>query len=477
MTVEKQVLAALKWTSLAKLVGQIISWGVTLIVLRLLLPADYGLMAIVSVIIAVLTSVAELGLGASLVQAPQLARDDLSAVTGVVILLNLGIGVLIAVSAPLAAWLYAEPRLTLLIQIGSLHFVLNALGTIPQAVAFRELNFRWLAWVELAAVMSNGLATLVLAWYGYGVWALLLGSLLQNLVRTALLLRHGMPRPIFQREGLRRHVTFGGTITAVRLITQIVYQSDIFIAGLLLSQQALGLYSVSAHLATLPMQKIMSVINQVAFPAVARLQHDRERLRLRMIESTRLLVVFSLPALWGMSAVAPEFVASIMGPNWAGAVFPLQAVCLVVPMRMLNMIYTTAALGVGDLRVNVGNAMTSAIVLPLSFYIGGHWGVDGLALAWVVAIPFVFLFRLPRMLRIVDIRLTDMVASLRAPVLAGAIMYAAVSLGRLPCETLTPVARLAPLIILGAAAYVGTVLLLDRRIVPDVLRVVRGMRA
>ena len=86
MTVEKQVFAALKWTSLAKLIGQIISWGVTLTVLRVLLPADYGLIAIVSTIITVLAGIAERGLGASLVQAPKLNRDDLGVVTSAVIL-------------------------------------------------------------------------------------------------------------------------------------------------------------------------------------------------------------------------------------------------------------------------------------------------------------------------------------------------------------------------------------------------------
>jgi len=295
-------------------------------------------------------------------------------------------------------------------------------------MASREMDFRWLACVELAAVATSGLATLGLAWNGYGVWALLLGSLLNNFVRTALLLRRGMPRPIFRREGLRRHMTFGGTFTAARLVTQVVYQSDIFIAGILLSQQAIGLYSVSLHLATLPMQKIMGVINQVTLSAVAKLQNDRERLRLRMIEATRLLTVFSLPVLWGMSAVAPEFVVTIMGPKWAGAAFLLQAVCLVIPMRMLNIVYTTAALGVGEMWVNVVNTVASAIVLPLTFYVGGHWGVDGLALAWVVAIPCISFFRLPRMLQTVDIRPSDLVACLWAPAVAGAVMYAAVGL-------------------------------------------------
>lgn len=477
MSIEKQTLAALKWTSLAKLVGQIVTWSVTLIVLRLLLPADYGLMAIVSMIITVLVSIAELGLGVSLVQAPKLERDDLRAVTGAVIVLNLCIGVVVVLLAPLAAWYYSDPRLTLLIQMASLHFLFGALGTVPQSIAYRDMEFKWLAWVEFGAVVSGGVATLGLAWHGSGVWALLLGSLLQNLVRTALLLCKGMPLPVFRLQGLRRHLTFGGTFMLARLVTQMVYQADIFIGGRILSQQALGLYSVSLHLATLPMQKIMGVINQVALPAVARLQDDRARLRLRLLEAIRLLMVFSLPMLWGISAVAPEFVATIMGPKWEGAVLPLQAVCLVIPMRMLSATFNTVSVGVGDMHVNVINTSASAVVLPVSFYVGAHWGVNGLAFAWVFSIPFLFFFILPRTLRIVDLRVADLMECLRVPAAAGAIMYLAVVLGRWTCEGLAPAARLPLLVALGAAAYVGAALLLDRRIIPDVLRVVRGMRS
>jgi len=383
----------------------------------------------------------------------------------------------VALVAPLAAWFYSEPRLTLLIQFASLQFLLSALSTVPQALAYRDMNFRWLAHVEVATIVSSGIATLLLAWNGYGVWALLLGSLLQNFIRTVLLLRRGMPTPMFRREGLRQHLTFGGTITITRLITQVVYQSDILIAGYLLSHQAIGLYSVSLHLATLPMQKIMSVITQVAFPAVAKLQHDPARLRSRMLDATRLLMVFSLPMLWGLSAVAPEFVAIVMGSSWAEAVFPLQVVCLVIPLRMLNIFYNTVTVGVGNMQASVANMVASAIVLPATFYVGAHWGVNGLACAWAVAIPFVFFYCLPRTLRVVDTRISDLVACLKVPVVAGAIMYAAVVLGRSLSDGGGPAIRLALLIVLGAGAYTGALLFLDRRIVPDIRHILRAMRA
>jgi len=477
MTVEKQALVGLKWTGIAKLVGQIISWGVTVLVLRLLVPSDYGLMAIVAAIIGVLASVAEFGFGVSLVQAQQLSRSDLGAVTGAVIISNVSIGVLVTVLAPVAAWFYSEPRLTLLVEVASLHFLFSAVGTVPQALAYRRMNFGWLARTEVVAVVTSGLATLGLAWHGYGVWALLMGSLLQTFIRTALLLSQGMPRPTFRLRGLRQHAIFGGTFTVTRLVSQVAYESDIFIAGRLLPHEAIGLYSVSLHLATLPMQKIMGVINQVILPAAARLQQERERLRLRMIEATRILILFSLPVLWGLSAVAPEFVRTIMGPQWGDAVFPLQIICVAIPLRMLNAVYTTVAIGVGNMRVNVFNTVASAIVLPSTFYVGAHWGADGLAFAWVIAIPFVFFCFLPRVLRIVDLRLSDLLRSLRVPAAAGAFMYAAVGLGRLACEGLSVAVRLPLLIVLGAAVYIGVVLLLDRRVVVDVLRILRAMRA
>ncbi|HKE93126.1 MAG TPA: oligosaccharide flippase family protein, partial [Povalibacter sp.] len=198
MSIERQTASALKWTGLAKGVGQVVSWGVTLIVLRLLAPADYGLIAIVSVIIALLASVAELGLGASVIQSANLRPEELAAVSGLVVLCNIAIGVLLALCAPLFAWFYGEPRLTALIQVASLSFAFFALNTVPQALAYRDMNFKWLAMVELTGVLVSGVATLILALFGFGVWALLLGNQLQNLVRTALLLRQPQPRPVFR---------------------------------------------------------------------------------------------------------------------------------------------------------------------------------------------------------------------------------------------------------------------------------------
>ena len=112
MTIEKKALAALKWTSVVRILGQTVSWVIMLMVLRLLAPEDYGLMAICTVIIVIVASVADLGMGAALTQAPTFGRDELQRIAGVAISLNLAMGLLVALGAPLAPAVFGHCRAT-----------------------------------------------------------------------------------------------------------------------------------------------------------------------------------------------------------------------------------------------------------------------------------------------------------------------------------------------------------------------------
>ena len=477
MSVEREAIAGLKWSGLSKLASQIITWAITLVVLRILSPSDYGLMAILSVFIALLASVAELGLGASLIQSKELSREEIESVTGLVVVANLAAFLLLLISAPLIAAFYSEPRLTLLVRIAAFQFVFNALATVPQALAYRDMRFGWLAFVDLLVTTLGGVITILIAWHGGGVWALLLGNLAQNLLRALMLTYGNLPRLSFTRRGMRGHVEFGTVVALLRLIMQVINQSDVIIAGRLLGPQAVGLYSVSLHFATLPMQKIMGTINQVAFPAVSKLQLEPERLRRRMLEATRLLLHVVVPLLWGMSATAPDLVHIVMGEKWSGAIRPMQVVCIAVPFQLLNAFYSTAALGMRDLRTNVYNVIVSAAILPGIFFLGARWGVNGLAYAWMTAIPVVFLLRLPGTIKSVNVTPKDMFLVMWAPFLAAALMYGAVTIGRVILVGDPAWIRVIVLVGIGALCYIGVTLVIDRRAVRDAAHFLAALRA
>ncbi|MGD9597432.1 MAG: lipopolysaccharide biosynthesis protein [Steroidobacteraceae bacterium] len=477
MDIEHKTAVALKWNAFAKLSAQLISWVVTLVVLRILTPADYGLMAIVMVVISIVSGVAEFGIGASLVQAPTLDRTALARIAGALGLLNLACGAAVAFSAPWLAGWFGDPDLVPLIQVAAVQFLFAAIEVVPQSLLQRELDFTRVARIEIAGALVSSLCTLMLAVAGMEVWALVLGWLIGGAVRAALFAATG--RLVVPRLGLRGiagHIRFGGIITITRVIWQFTMQMDTIIAGRFLGKEALGLYSVAMHFATLPMNKVMGIVNQVALSAVSRMQEERERLRIRLLEALRLLALASIPCLWGMSCVAPELVDAVLGPKWDAAIIALQLVSLVAPLRMLLGILATALAAIGRAELELRNTIVGAVVLTVSFLVGVRWGLEGLAASWLVAVPLVSAICIPPSARALGLTLVDIGTALRTPVLAGCAMYAAVVFTRTLLPGLDSAWLLPILIAVGCATYVSAIAVLDRTIFADLRRVASAVR-
>ena len=159
----------------------------------------------------------------------------------------------------------------------------------------------------------------------------------------------------------------------------------------------------------------MGIVNHVAFPAVARLQGELPRLRARLLDASRLLTFVSVPTAWGISAVAPEFVRLAFGERWAAVVFPLQVVSLVVPFRMLDSMLFHAVLGLGKLTANVQTTIVTAAVLFPAFLIGTQWGVNGLASAWLVGLPIIYMLSFPRLGKALGLTFADVGVAVWAP--------------------------------------------------------------
>jgi teichuronic acid exporter len=477
MSLEREAAAGLKWSAAGKLLSQVFSWGVTLLLLRLLAPGDYGLMALSSVLVASVGAIAEAGLGAALVQARDVSRDELARTAGTLAIVNGACALALVLVAPLVADLFSTPALTNVLRASAFHFVLNAVDAVPQSMAYRQMRFKWLTTLDLVGALVTSAATLALAAIGAGVWALVFGTLAGGMVRTVLLVTQGTAVwPEFALRGMGRHLRFGGAVTLGRVFWQLAHQFDVIFAGRALNQDAVGLYAVVMQLASLPMQKAMAIVNQVAFPAISRLQDEMPRLRTRLFEAIRLLFFVTVPVLWGVSAVADEVVDLLLDERWAAARFPLQMASLIVPLRMLSAVLSTAVAGVGCADIDLRNSVITFIVFPLAFAVGVQSGVDGLAASWVVAVPIVFALNWRRTRAVLDLDLATLVGAARGPVLAGAVMYAAVWGTHLAIEDLSLWIRLPVLIALGAAVYLSLVTVFDRGVWHDMRRFASALR-
>ena len=477
MTFRSQVLSALRWIAGVSLLGQLVSWSVTIVVMRILSPADYGLLAMATVLVNFLGMMAQFGVGAAAIQASDMDDAKLRQIFGLVIVINAGLFLLLFLAAPLIAWFFDEQRLVAIVRALGVQFILMMFTVIPSAQLSRQLKFKGQSLVDLSGVIVSSLTALVCALSGLGVWALVWASLFMQAWRVVgySLISPFWQRPDFRLHGTRQFLWFGGNLTVSRILWFFYSQADIIIAGKLLGKDLLGVYSVSLQLASLPVTRLSSIINQVAFPAFARIQHERDRFASNFLLAIRILSFTAFPVLWGMSSIAPEIVALLLGEKWREAVLPLQLLPLMMPLNMLAMFMNTAAQGIGRADIALKQVLLASAVMPIAFLIGVQWGVLGLSLAWIVALPAVLWGALVVFLPIIGLRVKDVLYAISRPALAALGMYTAVAFVRSMMDSGTQmIMQMMILIITGALAYGALALALNRAGCREIMSLMKG---
>ena len=452
----RRVVASLLWQASASLVGQTISWFSTLLVIRLLSPDDFGLMAMAGISIGFIMLIGDLGVGAVVVQAPALNRPQLQALFTVALLAYL-LGAVVAFgSAPVAAAFFAEPRLISIVRALSLSLIFAGLYAVPQALVLRTLEFDRKAKIDVLATIASSISALTLALCGLGAWALVGAVLTTHAFRAAAfqVVRPCLFLPFPPFAALRGMVRFGGLVTLDRILWFGYTNLDMAIAGRALGGALVGVYSVALSLASIPLDKVMSIATQVSFSAFSRTQEDPRALRhgmLRALESASLL---AFPIFVGMAAVAPEAIAIFLGPKWTDAVVPFQILCLALPFRAIGLLFAPALFGTGRPRIAVENNAITLGVMSVALVIGVQWGVVGLCVGWLAGYVPVFFVTSHRALAALDIRIGEVVAAIGVPLAATLAMAVGVFGARmLVAETLPSAVALVSMSLFGAGIY------------------------
>jgi O-antigen/teichoic acid export membrane protein len=465
MDLRKKVLTGLGWSAGARFLGQLITWAITIIVMRLLTPGDYGLMAMAGVFIFFLTLLNELGLGAALIQRQEIDETTLRQTFGMLWVINFSLFLILLLIAPLIGSFFHEQRVVPIIRLLSIQFIMMPFAIIPQSLLTREMNFKGISIIDFVSAIAGSLITLILALSGFGVWSLVWGSMAVVVSRTIGLnvISSYLHIPIFSFKGMAQTITFGGYVTISRILWGFYTQADTFIIGKLLGKELLGFYSVGMTIATLPMEKVSGIINQVAFPAFSRIQNDSQKASSHFLKAVRVMSFLAFPVLWGMSSIAPELVAVLLGDKWKLAVLPFQLLSLVIPIRMISNLMSPAVMGLGRPDIEFFNLLFASVVIPIGILIGVHWGLLGVSLAWVILYPLVFLRYVSRVVRVLEIRMVDVFLAMARPVLGAFIMYAAVMGIRAVLGTdAEGIWYLVLLIICGAMVYGGMIVTLHR---------------
>ena len=294
------------WSTIQQIVGRVTTFVVNLALARLLVPEDFGTLAVLGIFLAISAQLADIGFGSSLTRSERVDDADLSTIFYYNIGMSSLLYLILFIAAPWIADYFHNPILVSVLRVISLSVVINSLCSIQGILIWRQMEFRKDMLIQLATGVLSGLTGIVMAYFGYGYWALVGMGLANSIVRLIGYWCSSPWRPklIFSMEKLKLHFGYGSRMVGAGLITTLYNNLMTILIGRYFSLSTLGLYGNANALYIVPVSVIADPINKVTFPVFVRFQNDKERLRAGYRRVMRLLFQLSCPLMIALVVLA-----------------------------------------------------------------------------------------------------------------------------------------------------------------------------
>jgi O-antigen/teichoic acid export membrane protein len=380
------IVSGLAWKGISQVATQVTRLGVAVLLARILAPHDYGLAGMVLVFTSFVLVLSDLALGSRLVQRRVLSDADTStafwtSVGAGVVFTGLGIGL----AGPIAS-LLGEPRLRPMIAVLSITFLLSGISLTQSALLVRSMSFRALELREMAGTAAGAAIGILIAFLGFGAWAIIAQQLTVSIVATVLVWLYSSWRPkwTYSLASLRDFAGFSGNMLGASFVLQLRATSDNFLIGRFVGASALGVYALAYNVVLVPFNRVAIPLSQVLFPAMSQIQDDLERMKTYWVRSLRLIAAIAMPALLGLIVAAPDFTEVILGHSWQRAVPVIRLLAVVAIFQTLQFLNATILQAVDRTDLLLKWTAFSYIAALGAFVTGLQWGVVGVAAAFAI---------------------------------------------------------------------------------------------
>ncbi len=375
------VRSGVKWKVVTQIVSETSRVLVTLVLARLLTPADYGVAGMAMVCVGFASLFTDPALGTALVQRRNLTEDDRSTVFWTTMIIGaIATVVCIAISGWVAD-LFGQPQVKQLFMVLSLTLVISGLSVTQLALFTRELAYRSIEIREIVATLIAAVCALAVAFAGFGAWAIIANYFVFATASTVLiwLMSDWRPHFVFSRASLNDLGSFGLGIFGARIMTWGNSNMDNVLVGRYLGPGPLGAYALAYNVMYVPITRVSAPLASVFSPAYSRMQHDPERLGRVWLRSKTLITSLLAPAFAVTIVVAPDLVPVVFGSKWSAAVVPIQLLCLAGLAQTLVGLHWSilAALRKPGTILNVNVIVT--VVTITAFIAGLPYGIVGVA--------------------------------------------------------------------------------------------------
>jgi O-antigen/teichoic acid export membrane protein len=375
------------WVFVGNTGKQLLGFLFGIVLARLLAPEDFGILLTIQVFTGLAGFVAGGGMGQALVRAKETSQADYD----IVFTLQIGIGCLIYAFfffvAPWIAQWYQTPIYTDLLRVSALSFLFRPFANLPGSILHRQMRYKALAFVGIVTLGISSVTSIVMAWFGYGVWSLIWGGMVGSAASMALLIPLARWRPRLSTRFMRggEIARYGLLVSANDILNYLQQQTAIFILSRTLGPASVGLYNKGESLAHMPHSFITGSVYHVLFRSLATSQDNLDRCRYLYFRSLALVAVYATPFYVGLAWLAEPFMRGVYGERWVAAAAPLALLALAWPFWLINNL-SGAVLGALDwLDREFPVQVALLAILALSIFAGLPWGIDGVALGVVGA--------------------------------------------------------------------------------------------
>lgn len=310
------------WTFTQQIGTQLIGFIVSVVLARLLTPADFGVIALFGVLLGIGGVLISSGLATSLIRDQESNHRDYSTVFFFNLIVSIVVYFILFLTAPFVAQFYMLPLLVPVIRVYSITLVIGALGTIQQTILSKNMNFRLQFYISLPSLIIGGIVGVVLSYYHYGVWALVYMAIVQSSISCIFVWVRSSWRPsfVFDCIKFKAHFSFGYKMALSGLLDILFTNSYTIIIGKIYNPSQLGFYNRADNLKQLPVNNLAGALNSVTFPLFAKIQNDDVQLRTAYRTIMKLVIFIIAPVLTIMVVTAEPLFRLLFTEKWLPAV-------------------------------------------------------------------------------------------------------------------------------------------------------------
>lgn len=387
---KNKVLSGFLWKFAERISAQLVTFIVSIVLARLLSPSHYGAIAIVNIFIALANVFVSSGFGNSLIQKKDADDTDFSSVFYFNILMSIVMYAIVFFSAPLIARFYSMPVLTPVLRVMGLRLIVGGINSVQHAYVARHMLFKRFFWSTLGGTLASGVVGIIMAYQGFGIWALAAQYMTNSVVDTMVLwfTVRWRPKLIFSLKHLGRMFSYGWKLLVSALLDTGYNELRSLVIGRMYTPYDLAFYNKGKSFPGLVVTNINASIQSVLFPAMSGVQEKKEQVKAMVHRSISISSYIMLPLMTGLALVADPFINLLLTEKWLPCVPYLQIACFTMafmPIHTANL-QAIKAIGRSDLFLKLEIAKKTFGLATL--LVSMHHGVMAIAVSGMVSTLF-----------------------------------------------------------------------------------------